>query len=123
MYVWLTCILAWDQSVAEWYSYNREAAARLAELIRDGAATLEQVRNHREQEGGSLTRASLSAGHEVAVTHGNGKAVLLDRGGGLVAGEGNVGHEVGVELGLLKLVYRTGKVRKIKSARQKSIPR
>ena len=51
---------------------------------------LHQLVEDREEEGGSLPRPSLSAGHEVTAGHDDGEAVLLHWSRHLVPGLGDV---------------------------------
>ena len=50
-----------------------------------------------EQEAASLAGTGLGAGHEITAVDDDGDGVLLDRGGDLVAGQLNVGEQVGIQ--------------------------
>ncbi len=50
-----------------------------------------------EQEAASLAGTGLSAGHEITAVDDDGDRVLLDRCGNLVAGQLNVGEQVGIQ--------------------------
>jgi hypothetical protein len=72
-----------------------------AGLLRGGrGASLESLREDREEETTGLSGTGLSAGHQVAATHDNGDGVLLNGGRNNVASKLDVGDKVVVERGV-----------------------
>ena len=78
------------------------ALAAVAELTGSlggglGGAVLEGLGQDGEEETTGLTGTGLGTGHQVATVHDDGDGVLLDGGGGLVAGELDVGDQVVIQ--------------------------